>query len=129
MRSGATALGAGAAWLVGRLTGPEDRARTMGMVALVGSQLGQTLLSGSLTPAVGVATLGSAALLAAIVQTPGISQFFGCTPLGPTGWATALSASTLASFASQHFTGELRSLPWRFLTRPAPPAPTDPVTP
>ena len=35
-----------------------------------------------------VGTAGASALaLAAIVQTPGLSQFFGCTPLGPLGWA------------------------------------------
>jgi cation-transporting ATPase I len=30
--------------------------------------------------------VGSALALAAIVQTPGVSQFFGCTPLGPLAW-------------------------------------------
>jgi hypothetical protein len=27
------------------------------------------------------------------VQTPGISHFFGCRPLGPLGWTIALAAS------------------------------------
>ena len=31
--------------------------------------------------------LGSAGVLVAIVQTPGVSHFFGCTPLGPVAWS------------------------------------------
>lgn len=34
---------------------------------------------------------------AAIVQTPGVSQFFGCTPLGPVGWAQAMTAAAGAT--------------------------------
>jgi len=41
--------------------------------------------------------LGSAALLAGLIQTPGLSQFFGCTPLGPLAWATVLGSSTGAT--------------------------------
>jgi hypothetical protein len=34
-------------------------------------------------PLVVTTSLGSAAVLFGIVQTPGLSHFFGCTPLGP----------------------------------------------
>jgi hypothetical protein len=40
------------------------------------------------------------AALAAVVQTPGLSHFFGCTPLGPVGWAIALSAAAGATASS-----------------------------
>ena len=40
-----------------------------------------------------VTGIGSAALLAGIIQTPGLSHFFGCRPIGPFGWATAIGAS------------------------------------
>lgn len=100
LRSALTASSAGGAWLVGRLTGTAARARTIGMVALVGSQLGQTLAAGHGTRPVLWTCLGSAAVLAGIVQLPGVSQFFGCTPLGPVGWATALGASAFATTVS-----------------------------
>ncbi len=92
-----TALGAGSAWLFARLTGTADRAHTVGLLALVGTQLGQTIASGGFTRPVVITSLASSALLAAIVQTPGVSQFFGCRPLGPVGWATAIGASTVAT--------------------------------
>jgi cation-transporting ATPase I len=40
---------------------------------------------------------GSAAVLAGIVQTPGLGQLFGCTPLGPVAWAIAGSATAGAT--------------------------------
>ena len=92
-----TAFGAGSAWTFARLTGTADRARTVGLLALVGTQLGQTIASGGFTRPVVVTSLASSALLAAIVQIPGLSQFFGCRPLGPLGWATAIGASTVAT--------------------------------
>lgn len=97
LRSALTAAGAGGAWFFGRVTGSAARARTIGMVALVGSQLGQTLAAGGGSAPVLWTCLGSAAVLGGIVQTPGVSQFFGCTPLGPVGWVTALTASAAAT--------------------------------
>jgi cation-transporting ATPase I len=99
-RGATTAAGAGLAWAVGRGTGRRKRAGTVALVALVGTQLAQTLAIGGRDPMVAVAGLGSAGALAAIVQTPGLSQFFGCTPLGPIGWATALGASGVATAGS-----------------------------
>ncbi|MDQ3826481.1 MAG: hypothetical protein M3325_12400, partial [Actinomycetota bacterium] len=40
---------------------------------------------------------GSAAVLIGIVQTPGVSHLFGCTPLGPVGWASAGGATAAAT--------------------------------
>lgn len=96
-RAVVTALGAGSAWLVARAMGNREKAATVGLLALVGTQLGQTITSGGLTRPVLTTSIGSAALLTGIVQTPGLSHFFGCRPLGPVGWATALAASSAAT--------------------------------
>ncbi len=50
-----------------------------------------------------VTSITSAALLAGIVQTPGLSHLFGCRPIGPFGWATAIGASTAATYAASRF--------------------------
>ncbi|MCB9607176.1 MAG: HAD-IC family P-type ATPase [Polyangiaceae bacterium] len=102
-RAGVTALGAGSAWLVGRFTGSQARARTIGLAALVGSQLGQTMRIGGYSSQVVATSMGSALLLASIIQTPFVSQFFGCRPMGPVAWATAISASVAATGASVAF--------------------------
>jgi hypothetical protein len=36
-------------------------------------------------------------MLASIIQTPGVSHFFGCRPMGPIGWGTAIGASVVAT--------------------------------
>jgi magnesium-transporting ATPase (P-type) len=102
-RAFVTAFGAGSAWTIARLTGTRERAHTVGLLALVGTQLGQTIATGGLTRPVVVTSLASSALLAAIVQTPVVSQFFGCRPLGPFGWATAIGASTVATAVALAF--------------------------
>jgi cation-transporting P-type ATPase I len=96
-RAGATAAGASGAWLAARMTGTRAHADTVALVALVGTQLGQTLVLGRRDPVVLAAGLGSAAVLAAMVQTPGVSQLFGCRPLGPLGWTQALTSAGLAT--------------------------------
>ncbi len=95
----ATMTGAGAtgAWLAARATGTRAHASTVAMTSLVGAQLGQTLLVGGKDPVVLATALGSAALLAGIVQTPGLSHFFGCRPLGPLGWTISGAASAGAT--------------------------------
>ncbi|MCQ4208067.1 cation-translocating P-type ATPase [Streptomyces longispororuber] len=100
VRAGATALAALAGWLVARASGRAARARTVALLALVGAQLGQTLVTAPKSPTVVTAALGSAVALAAVVQTPGVSQFFGCTPLGPLAWATAAIAAVAGTVAS-----------------------------
>jgi cation-transporting ATPase I len=96
-----TAAGATAAWAIGRWTpGTERRTATMGLTALVTTQLAQTLLTRRHSPLVLTTALGSAGVLVAIVQTPGVSQFFGCTPLGPVAWSAVISATAGATAVS-----------------------------
>ncbi|MFI8998524.1 HAD-IC family P-type ATPase [Streptomyces sp. NPDC053542] len=99
-RALATAAGAAAGWLAARLTGRPARARTVALAALVATQLGQTLLIGGQDRSVVASAVGSMAALAAVVQTPGLSHFFGCTPLGPVAWTIALGAAGAATAGS-----------------------------
>lgn len=102
VRATATAAAATGAWLAARPTGTPTRASTVALVALVGAQLGQTVAAGGARqPLVLLAGAGSAALLAGVVQTPGVSGFFGCRPLGPLGWAQAATAAGLATAGAQ----------------------------
>lgn len=97
-RGAVTAIGATAAWGIGRWTpGTERRTSTMGLTALVTTQLAQTLLTRSHSPLVVATALGSSAVLVAIVQTPGVSHFFGCTPLGPVAWTGVVGATAAAT--------------------------------
>jgi cation-transporting P-type ATPase I len=89
VRAVVTAGAAGTAWTFARFTGTPARARTVALAALVGAQLGQTLLVGYRSPLVLASGLVSTGALVTIVQTPGVSQFFGCRPLGPVGWGIA----------------------------------------
>ncbi|MBN0043551.1 cation-translocating P-type ATPase [Streptomyces actuosus] len=92
-----TCLGAVAAWLFGRLTpGSRRRSTTMALCAVVGTQLAQTLADRRGSRLVRGTVLGSAAALVLLVQTPGASRFFGCTPLGPLAWAGVAVAIGLA---------------------------------
>lgn len=99
-RGGATALGASLAWYAGRVTGRSRRADTMGLAALVSTQLGQTLSIGRGNPLVLVTCVASAAVLVGIVETPGVSHFFGCTPLGPIAWGTVAASSAAGTAAA-----------------------------
>jgi cation-transporting ATPase I len=69
----------------------------MGLTALVTTQLAQTLLTRRHSPLVVATALGSSAVLVAIVQTPGVSHFFGCTPLGPVAWTGVAGATAAAT--------------------------------
>jgi cation-transporting ATPase I len=110
-RGAATATAATAAWGFGQLTpGTRRRSATMGLTALVATQLAQTLAARRRSPLVAATALGSAAVLVGIVQTPGISAFFGCTPLGPLAWAGVLAATATATSTTT------------LLRAPAPPA-------
>ncbi|MET9776912.1 cation-translocating P-type ATPase [Streptomyces sp. NPDC006367] len=96
-RAMTTALGATAAWLLGRFTpGTGRRSTTMALCAVVGTQLAQTLADRRGSRLVQVTSLGSAAALVALVQTPGVSRLFGCTPLGPLAWTGVAAAIALA---------------------------------
>ncbi|WP_280443005.1 cation-translocating P-type ATPase [Nocardia brasiliensis] len=97
----ATACGASLAWTIGRYTpGSERRAATIGLVALIGTQLGQTLVSGYHSPLVWLTTAASAGVLGAVVMTPGLCTYFGCTPLGPFGWAIATGSAAAATLGA-----------------------------
>ncbi|MGE5783565.1 MAG: HAD-IC family P-type ATPase [Myxococcales bacterium] len=98
-----TSVGAGMAWTVARVFGSRERASTVGLLALVGTQLGQTITAGGYSRPVITTSLLSSALLAAIVQTPGVSQFFGCQPLSPIGWSMAFGSSVLATSLAVSF--------------------------
>ncbi|HEX5542591.1 MAG TPA: HAD-IC family P-type ATPase [Micromonospora sp.] len=105
VRATTTTLGASAAWTLARVTGRRRRAGTVALAALVGTQLGQTALAGGATRGTVAASIASAAVLGAIIQTPGLSHFFGCTPLGPVGWGIATSSAvgaTVSSLATKH---------------------------
>ncbi|GAB3167182.1 hypothetical protein [Streptomyces incanus] len=59
--------------------------------------LSGTLLAGGRSRAILASALGSPAALAVVVETPGLSHFFGCTPLGPVARAIALSSEAAAT--------------------------------
>ncbi|MDR7304122.1 cation-translocating P-type ATPase [Haloactinomyces albus] len=102
-RGAITAGAATAAWFLGRMTGTARHASTVALVALISAQLGQTLVIRGRTPLVIGCALASVAALVAVVQTPGLSQFFGCTPMWPHGWGIALGATTAATLVSLAF--------------------------
>ncbi|TQC49749.1 cation-translocating P-type ATPase [Rhodococcus sp. WS4] len=109
IRGAATAAGATTAWALASVTGRQRRASTVGLVALVGTQLGQTLID-SRSPLVVLTAGGSLVALTAMVSTPGVSQLLGCTPLGPLGWAQALGCACAATAAAALAPGLLEKL-------------------
>jgi hypothetical protein len=119
IRGTATTLTATAAWQTGRLTGRARRADTMGLAALITAQLGQTLITDWRSPLVLVTTALSTAALLTVVQTPGLSHFFGCTPPGPIAWATVAASATTATLTAV--------IAPRLLTRAAAPMRTSPA--
>ncbi|WP_242190111.1 HAD-IC family P-type ATPase [Saccharopolyspora soli] len=96
-RAAVTAGAAIVAWVLGRATGTLRQANTVALVALVAAQLGQTLVVRGRTPLVVGCALGSLVALAAVVQTPGLSHFFGARPLLPHGWMIAAGTATAAT--------------------------------
>jgi H+-transporting ATPase len=100
VRGATTAAGATLAWALASLTGRPKRASTVGLVALVSTQLGQTLLD-SRSRLVVVTAAGSLLALGAMVSTPGLSQLLGNTPLGPLGWAQAIGSAVAATLAAE----------------------------
>ncbi|MEU6510341.1 cation-translocating P-type ATPase [Streptomyces sp. NPDC046942] len=97
-----TGIGAAIAWLIGTLTpGTARRTSTMALCGVVGAQLTQTIAGRRSSPLILATALGTAAVLVALVQTPGVSHFFGCTPLGPLAWtgvALAIGAASLGPY-------------------------------
>ncbi|MCV7411970.1 hypothetical protein AWC05_14350 [Mycobacterium florentinum] len=102
IRGAATTVGASASWSLATFTrAAPQRAATVGLVGLVTTQLGQTLLD-SRDPLVVSTVAGTFVAMAALITTPGLSQLVGCVPLGPLGWiegvapAAALTLLTAA---------------------------------
>ncbi|WP_329425800.1 HAD-IC family P-type ATPase [Streptosporangium sp. NBC_01495] len=108
LRAATTASAAGLAWAIGRMTGTRGRANTMGLVALVASQLLQTLALGSRDRLVVLASLLSLAVLGMTVTVPGLCRFFGCRFLGPVGWTIALGSATATTAAGAAFQASTR---------------------
>ena len=96
-RAAITSSAAIGAYLAARLTGSRKSASTVGLVALVGAQMGQTLVAGKPTWPVVAASMGTLAAVLALVETPGLNRFFGCRTLGPLGLAEAAVAMSLAT--------------------------------
>jgi cation-transporting ATPase I len=103
VRGAATAAGATGAWAVGRLIPLPlpGRASTMGLAALISTQLAQTAWSGRRSPLVLATVAGSFAVLFAVVQTPGLSRFFGCTPLDPLSWGVVLGSAAVGAAGAE----------------------------
>jgi cation-transporting ATPase I len=101
VRGAATTAGATGAWAVGRLTGTRGRAGTMGLAALISTQLGQTAWAGRRSPLVLGTVAGSLLALMAVVQTPGVSRFFGCTPLDPLSWLVVLGSAAAGTAGAE----------------------------
>ncbi len=93
VRATATTGAAMTAWTLGRMSGTRCQADTIGLVALVGTQLAQTIAAGGRDPLVLASGIASLAALGVIVQVPVLSQFFGSRPLLPHGWAIALGCA------------------------------------
>lgn len=105
-RAAATGVCTMAAWLLTRFISPIGGASTVAFATLVGAQLAQTAASSRGDPVVLTTALASAAITAILVQTPFISVFFGCRPLGPHEWAIAAAAS-LAAIPAAAYAGRL----------------------
>jgi cation-transporting ATPase I len=101
VRGAATAVGASGAWVLGRLTGTRSRASTVGLAALITTQLAQTAWAGRRSPLVLVTAAGSLAVLVVVVQTPGLSRFFGCRPLDPLAWLAVLGWAAAATAGAE----------------------------
>ena len=98
IRAAATTLGASLSWSMAQLTRPTpQRAATVGLVGLVTTQLGQTLLE-SRDPLVIGTCAGTFAALFGLITTPGVSQLVGCVPLGPLGWIEGVAPAVGLTF-------------------------------
>ena len=98
IRGVTTAAATTAAWAMASVTGRPTRASTVALVALVGAELGQTLLD-SRAPLVVLTAAGSLGAMGTLISIPVVSQLLGCTPLGPVGWGQALGAAAGATVA------------------------------
>ncbi|EUA35456.1 HAD ATPase, P-type, IC family protein [Mycobacterium xenopi 3993] len=79
IRGGTTATAAAAAWAMAALTGRRQRASTVALIALVATQLGQTLVE-SHAPLVLLTATGSLAAFIAMVSLPGSASCSAARP-------------------------------------------------
>ncbi len=98
IRGVTTAAATTGAWVMASMTGRPQRASTVALVALVGAELGQTLLD-SRAPLVVLTAAGSLVAMGTLISIPVVSQLLGCTPLGPVGWTQALGTAAAATVA------------------------------
>jgi len=96
-RAAATALATTGGWLAARMTGTQTRAGSVALASLVAAQLAQTAVASRGDPLVLAAAGASMAALVTVVQTPVVSQFFGCRPLGPVGWTIVAGSAGAAT--------------------------------
>ncbi|AFM19835.1 P-type ATPase, translocating [Mycolicibacterium chubuense NBB4] len=99
IRGATTAVAATSAWFMAGFVLQPRRASTVALVALVSTQLGQTLID-SHSPLVVSTAVGSLVTLGTLISIPGVSQLLGCTPLGPVGWTQALGTAGVATAAA-----------------------------
>ncbi|MHA7657953.1 cation-translocating P-type ATPase [Mycobacterium sp. ML2] len=98
IRGAATTIGSSISWSLATFTRANPRrAATVGLVGLVTTQLGQTLLE-SRDPLVVATCAGTFVALAALVSTPGVSQLVGCVPLGPLAWLEGVAPAVALTF-------------------------------
>ncbi|MCA1280806.1 cation-translocating P-type ATPase [Saccharopolyspora sp. 7B] len=93
LRAAATAGAAGLAWALARPVSTAAQARTTGLVALVAAQLAQTLAVRGRTRLVLASGAVSLVVLFGVVQVPGLSRFFGSSPLLPHQWCIAVGSA------------------------------------
>ena len=98
VRGAITASAATASWVMASFTGTPQRAATVALIALVCTELGQTVVD-SRAPLVLATAAGSLAAFVAMVSVPGVSQLLGCTPVGPLGWAQGMGSAAAATAA------------------------------
>jgi cation-transporting ATPase I len=99
VRGAITAASAGISWTAARLLGGRAKANSVALLAITGSQMLQAGLLGRGDRSVLLSSLASAAMLTAIVETPGLSQLFGCRPVGPLGLLQAGAGAACGAVA------------------------------
>jgi cation-transporting ATPase I len=98
IRGVTTAAATTPAWAMASATGRPQGASTVALVALVGAELGQTLLD-SRALLVVLTAVGSLGAMRTLISIPVVSQLLDCTPLSPIGWGQALGAAAAATIA------------------------------
>jgi cation-transporting ATPase I len=88
------------AWLAARMSSTRTQAKSIALLSLTGAQLGQTIVAGRYSGWAIASSLGSMAALVGILETPGLSRFFGSTTVDLLGLAQAGAAAGVATALS-----------------------------